>query len=88
MKDSEYRILYKSGVEKDIKQIEIRERKRIIQKIEAVLSQNPYKGKQLKGEYKGFWRIRVGDHRVVYRIIQKDVVIVAVGHRKEIYKRK
>ena len=40
--------------------------------------------KQLKGEYKGFWRIRIGDYRVVYRIMQKDIVIVAVGHKKGI----
>lgn len=86
MKDSEYRILYKSSVERDFKQIEIRQRKRIIKKIETVLSQNPHKGKQLKGEYKGFWRIRVGDYRVVYRIIQKDVVVVAIGHRREMNK--
>jgi len=42
--------------------------------------------KQLKDEYKGFWRIRTGDYRVVYKIMQKDVVILAVGHRKEVYK--
>jgi len=86
MRDSEYRILYKSSVEKDFKGIEINQRKRIIKKIETVLSQDPHKGKQLKDEYKGFWRIRIGDYRVVYRIMQKDVVIVAVGHRKKIYK--
>jgi len=82
MRDLEYRILYKSSVERDFKQIEINQRKRIIKKIETVLSQDPHKGKQLKSEYKGFWRIRTGDYRVVYRIMQKDVVIVAVGDRK------
>lgn len=86
MRDLEYRILYKSSVEKDFKGIEINQRKRIIKKIETVLSQDPHKGIQLKGEYKGFWRIRTGDYRVVYRIMQKDVVIVAIGHRKKIYK--
>jgi len=40
--------------------------------------------KQLKDEYKGFWRIRIGDYRVVYKIMQKDVVIVTIGHRKSI----
>jgi len=56
----------------------------ITKKIETALSQSPHKGKQLKGEYKGFWRIRIGDYRVVYRVMQKDVVIVAVGHRKSV----
>jgi len=46
------------------------------------LSQTSHKGKQLKGEYKGFWRIRTGDYRVVYRIMQKDVVIIAIGQEK------
>lgn len=82
MRDSEYRILYKSSVEKDFKGIEINQRKRIIKKIETALSQDPHKGIQLKSEYKGFWRIRIGDYRVVYKIMQKDVVIVAIGHRK------
>jgi len=82
MRDLEYRILYKSSVEKDFKGIEINQRKRIIKKIETVLSQSPHKGKQLKGEYKGFWRIRIGDYRVVYKIMQKDVVIIAIGHKK------
>jgi len=46
------------------------------------LSQTSHKGKQLKGEYEGFWRIRIGDYRVVYRIMQKDVVIIAIGQEK------
>ena len=87
MKDLEYRILYKRSVGKDFKGLEINQRKRIVQKIEERLSRMPYKGKKLKGEYHGFFSIRVGDYRVVYKIIQEDVVIVAIGHRKEIYLR-
>lgn len=86
MKDSEYRILYKSSVERDFKRIDISQRKRVVEKIESQLLQDPYKGKPLKGEYKGFWGTRIGEYRVVYKIIQKDVVIVAVKHRKEAYK--
>jgi len=87
MKNSGYRILYKKSVVKDFKSIEINQRKKIIQKIDARLFQNPYRGKLLKGEYKGFRRLRIGDYRVVYKIIQKDVVIVAIGHRGEIYRK-
>ncbi len=34
------------------------------------------------------WRIRVGDYRVIYTIdgAQKEVVIYAIGHRREIYR--
>lgn len=34
------------------------------------------------------WRIRVGDYRVVYEIEDqtKTVLVLAIGHRKEIYR--
>ncbi len=34
------------------------------------------------------WRIRVGDYRVIYTIddARKQVVIYAIGHRREIYR--
>lgn len=88
MKNLEYRILYKKSVSKDLKGVEVSQRRRLVEKIESKLSQDPYKGKSLKGEYQGLRSIRVGDYRVVYRIVQRDVVILAVGHRKGIYRRR
>lgn len=43
--------------------------------------------KKLRGE-SGSWRIRVGDYRVMYRI-EDDVLlvlVVRVGHRREVYR--
>ncbi len=52
------------------------------------LSDNPYSGKLLKGNYSGFYRIRVWDYRAVYKVIEskQEVFIAAVGHRKDIYR--
>lgn len=35
----------------------------------------------------GLWRYRIGDYRVVCRIVDEEIVIVAinVAHRKEVY---
>lgn len=44
-------------------------------------------GKQLKGELNNIWRYRVGDYRLLCQL-QDDVLVVlvvAVGHRKDIY---
>lgn len=44
-------------------------------------------GKELKGEFSGLWRYRVGDHRVICQL-QGDkllVLVLRVGHRKDIY---
>jgi mRNA interferase RelE/StbE len=45
------------------------------------------KGKALVGDKKGFWRYRVGNHRVICDIDDGDLVILAVtiGHRKNVY---
>ena len=36
--------------------------------------------------YKDAFRVRVGTYRIVYRILNRKIYIVLVGHRKEIYK--
>jgi mRNA interferase RelE/StbE len=44
-------------------------------------------GKGLKADLAGLWRYRVGDYRVLCQIKDKEllVLVVAVGHRKDIY---
>jgi mRNA interferase RelE/StbE len=54
-----------------------------------LLSENPRPQgcKKLKGEKGNFWRIRIGDYRVLYTIEDeiRIVDIQKVGHRKDIY---
>ncbi|MFE3460805.1 type II toxin-antitoxin system RelE/ParE family toxin [Nocardiopsis aegyptia] len=44
--------------------------------------------RQLSG-YPGLWRIRVGDHRVVYSIDDGRLVVLAlrVAHRRDVYRK-
>ena len=46
-------------------------------------------GKALTGQYDGYWRYRVGDHRVICDIRDNVlwVVVVMVGRRDKVYKR-
>ncbi len=36
----------------------------------------------------GTYKFRIGDYRIIFDIEDKDIVILRVGHRREIYKRK
>jgi len=56
--------------------------------IESLLS-NPYKGKPLSHELAGLYSLRTSDYRIIYRIKEKQliIIVISVGHRKEIYKR-
>ena len=45
-------------------------------------------GKALTGQFKGLWRYRIGNYRVICDIVDDELIIIAleVGHRKDIYK--
>ncbi len=42
-------------------------------------------GHPLRGTLKGYWKLRVGDYRVVYKIAGAEVWILAILHRRCVY---
>jgi mRNA interferase RelE/StbE len=49
------------------------------------LEQGPEKGDQLK--LSEFWRLRVGDYRVIYEVDRPTnrIIVLHIGHRKNVY---
>ena len=48
---------------------------------------NPVKyGFYLRGSLKGYRKLRVGDCRIIYRIVDEEIRIIAIGNRKGVYK--
>jgi mRNA interferase RelE/StbE len=47
----------------------------------------PAGAKKLKGS-DGFWRVRVGDYRIIYQIEDDRLVVLVIGiaHRREAYR--
>ena len=85
-----YRTEYlESVVKEDIPQLPKVEKKRIKQAIEKRLTHDPvHFGKPLHYSLKGCRRMRVGHYRVIFKLERKIILIVKIGHRKEIYKMK
>ena len=57
--------------------------------IELTAMTNPrLSGKALQGEFKGLWRYRVGDYRLICQIKDGELIIlvIEIGHRKDIYR--
>lgn len=52
------------------------------------LAENPRPTGVVKLSGRDGWRIRIGDYRVIFTIddAKKEVVIYAIGHRREIYR--
>lgn len=57
----------------------------IYQKLKRLSQTSDVKSTKLGG-YKNIFRIRVGNYRLVYEIVNKKAYIFLVGHRKEVYK--
>jgi mRNA interferase RelE/StbE len=75
----------------DLKLVDKRSAKRILEKIKTYLAQDPLLlGKLLKGIFEGLYRYRFGDYRIIYALDQeeKSVLVLRIGARKEVYNRK
>ena len=83
-----YRIEYlESVVRHDIPGLSATAKRQIRAAIDRKLGSHPVEfGKPLRYSFKGARRLRVGDYRVIYTIEPPDVVvIVKIGHRREVY---
>ncbi len=51
------------------------------------MTDDPYQGKPLAGSYKGLYRFRIGDYRIIYSIEDDKLIIVVlrIRHRKDVY---
>lgn len=81
-----YNVVYKKSVHRDLKKLSKTEARRILERLEKDLSRKPKTYPVLKGPFAGLRKYRVGDYPVVYAIIEKDVLVLRVGHRRNIYK--
>ena len=85
-----YKIFWHEDVLKDLKKIDKKITKKIINKIKGYLSKDPISlGKQLKGNFLGMYRYRIGAHRIIYIIDEENkfLKILRIGLRKDIYKK-
>ncbi len=76
---------YKASVERDLRRIDKKDVNGILNKIEKILSENPNKGESLKGEYKGLYKLRIGDYRAIYTKTKEGVIILRIRHRGKAY---
>ena len=83
-----FELLYHPDVQGDLARLDQRLKKRIKSAIENRLAQAPHQyGEPLRKTLKGYWKLRVGDYRVVFKIVKNEVWISGIIHRKEVYEK-
>ena len=86
-----YKVKWNEKVVDDLKKIDKKQAGKIIDKIKNYLIKEPGSlGKPLKGMFKGMYRFRIGDFRVIYTINEKEkeLKVMVIDHRNKIYKQK
>jgi mRNA interferase RelE/StbE len=83
-----YRVIFRKSVAQDLRSIPNRDLRKILTTIES-LSEGPQPSGVEKLSGQDRYRIRQGNYRIVYEINDKEVVVVVVkvGHRKDVYRR-
>ena len=85
-----YKIVFDEAIKEDLKKLEKQTLKILFNWIEKNLSNadDPRsKGKALVGNKKGYLRYRIGDYRLITRIEDDRLIIIAINfkHRREVY---
>jgi len=82
-----YRISYKKSVQKDLAALSNAEARQVLDKIEKELTSRPHKCAPLKGWFAGLRKLRLGDYRVVFVLQEEEVLVLRIGHRRDVYDR-
>ena len=84
-----YSVQYLDSVKDDIRGLPKSVKIKLKKAIEKKLTVKPIEfGKPLQYSLKGLRRLRVWDHRIIFKIDEghKIVLVVKIGHRKEVYR--
>lgn len=83
-----YQLLYHADVKKvDLPKIDAKNKTMVKRAIEERLATQPeVYGKPLQRTLKGYWKLRVGEYRVVFKMSQNDVLILGIIHRRKVYR--
>lgn len=85
----DYKALWHEGALEDLKQLDRSKQKAVIEKIKTYLLKDPLNiGNKLKKEFKGLYRLRFEDYRIIYAVDREnnEVIVLRLKHRSTVYK--
>jgi len=79
---------FKKKAAKELEKLPLQIRKRILKKLKFYsLQENPLRfAEKLRDRRFGEYRFRIGDYRILCDLEDHRIIILKVGHRKDIYR--
>jgi mRNA interferase RelE/StbE len=82
-----YKLIYTQRGERDLAKLDIKTKERIGKTL-LRFQEEPLKyAEKFSDPILGSFRFRIGDYRIIFDIGKSEIVVLRVGHRKEIYRR-
>lgn len=82
-----YKIVFSKTASKEIKDLDAIAKKRLGKKIKQYSKTPLAYAKRLVDTRMGTYRWRVGDYRIIFDLKGSNIMVLRVGHRREIYRR-
>jgi mRNA interferase RelE/StbE len=81
-----FKIIFKQSVSKDLRRIPNQEVAKILNRLEVLAAEPRLLGAEILSSQEKY-RIRQGVVRIIYEVVDKEliVVIIKVGHRRDVY---
>ena len=86
-----YRVRLLDSATRELERMDKPVGRRIVERITWLAANfDDIKPEALTGDLTGLQKLRVGDYRVIYEVLhtERTVLIHAIGHRRELYRRR
>ena len=88
MEGKKFSIVFSHSAQREIEELEIQDALQLARDIKNYLEGSPFpfgktRIKKLTSFHPPLYRLRSGDYRVYYRIIFREIVILAITHKKD-----
>jgi mRNA interferase RelE/StbE len=82
-----FRLVYTRRAVRDIARLEAAAKHRIGKKLVTYMEDPMKHAERISDRDLGSFRFRIGDYRVVFDLEDQKVIVLRVGHRREIYRK-
>jgi mRNA interferase RelE/StbE len=83
----DYEVTLLSAAARDLRRLPVDVRSRLLRALSSLKEPRQSGTKKLQGS-DDRWRLRVGDYRIIYRIVdaEQKVIVVRIAHRRDVYR--